>query len=382
MAIRPIYLRKLAFITLLAFLLTGLSPIYQPCAAADFLSSYQVLKQDYSEVVDRIIAGGASESDIEAFLIDLEDTVSSYGTLTEENFDSVMYKSFKEVVLWRKHRTFFNALLTSYGDEIDYTEENRELHPSLMPIHDAIIAVLLGEEEQDPDEDKDDSDEKSPGGGGGSSTGEKKDSQPSHPEQDIMPAPESIECPFTDIAGHWAENAIIEAYQKDLVDGMTPSQFAPQNLVTRAQFAALILRALGQQPGSYNQSRFADVPLNAWYCTVVNQAADLGLIHGYSQTQFGPEDPITREQISVIISRALLLREKGIEVTESQVEQILNTLSDREQISPWARAGVAFSMSNGIMTGRDVGLFVPAQNSTRAEATVVILKVYQLLHNV
>jgi len=380
--IKLVYLRKLAFFTLLVFLLTTLIPVYQPYTAADFLTSYQILKQDYSEVVERIIAGGASESDIEAFLIDLEDTVSSYGTLTEENFDSIMYQSFQEVVLWRKHRNFFNALLRSYGEEIDYTRENGELHPSLLPIHDAIMEVLLGGDEEDPNGDKDDKDEKSPGGGGGSSTGKKNDSQQPQPEEDIMPAPSPIECPFTDITGHWAESSITEAYQKGLVDGMTTSQFAPQTLITRAQFAALVLRALGQQSGSYNKSRFADVPLTAWYCTAVNQAADLGLIHGYSQTQFGPEDPITREQISVIISRALLLREKGIEVSESQMAQILKTLSDQSQISPWARSGVAFCLSNGIMTGRDAGLFVPAQNSTRAEATVVILKVYQLSHDV
>ena len=113
--IKLVYLRKLAFFTLLVFLLTTLIPVYQPYTAADFLTSYQILKQDYSEVVERIIAGGASESDIEAFLIDLEDTVSSYGTLTEENFDSIMYQSFQEVVLWRKHRTFFNALLEAMG---------------------------------------------------------------------------------------------------------------------------------------------------------------------------------------------------------------------------------------------------------------------------
>ncbi len=380
---RCAYPRNIALVMLMLFMLTILFPVLQPCTAANFLSSYQILKQDYSEVVDNIVAGGASEDDIESFLKDLESTVAEYGTLTEENFDSIMYQSFQEVVLWRKHRTFFNALLTSYGDEIDYTKENKELHPSLMPIHDAIMEVLLSSEEEDP---KDPGTEpNSPGGGGGgggSSSGDKNDQEKPKPVQDIIPTPALVKSPFTDIVDHWAEDAITEASQKGLVAGMTPAQFSPQTPITRAQFATLMLQALGQQPGSYNQSRFDDVPLTAWYCNAVNQAADLGIVDGYSQTQFGPEDPITREQISVIISRALLLREKGAKVSESQIPLILSAFSDQSQISPWARSGVAFCLTNEIMAGRGQGIFAPAQDSTRAEATVVILKVYQLLHEV
>jgi hypothetical protein len=373
-------LRRLTVFTLFVFLLTTFIPVYRPCTAADFLSSYQILKQDYSEMVDCIIAGGASESDIEAFLIDLEDTVKGYGTLTEENFDSQMYQSFEEVILWRKHRTFFNALLSSYGDEIDYTRENGELHPSLLPIHDAIMEALLGGNEDDPEDEEDEQHNSGPSSGGGSSPGQKNDQEQPQPAQDTTPAPVPVISPFTDIIGHWAEDPINQACQKGLAAGMTPSQFGPQIPITRAQFATLMLRALGQTPGSYNSSRFDDVPLTAWYCNAVNQAAELGIIDGYSQTQFGPEDPITREQISVIISRALLLKEKGVAVSENQILLILSAVADQDQISHWAKSGVAFSLTNGIMTGRDLGSFVPAQHATRAEATVVILKVYQLLN--
>lgn len=373
--------KKLALFTLVLFILTVLFPICQPCRATDFLSSYEILKKDYSEVVDRIIAGGASESDIEAFLIDLETTVSSYGTLTEDNFDSIMYQSFQEVIMWRKHRTVFNALLTSYGDEIDYTEKYGELHPSLMPIHDAIMEALLGgDDEEPPIEEPQDppTDPNPPGGGGGGGSLPPKKDDPVLPPQIVITPTVPTAPVFTDISGHWAEGIIIAAYQKGLVDGMTPSQFAPQNPITRAQFAALILRALGQQSQDNSGSRFKDVSHSAWYCGVANRAAELGLLEGYSQDYFGPEDPITREQASVIINRALLYAGKGVLVAESQAESLLSTLSDQSRISPWARPGVAFCLANGIMSGRDAGLFAPGEYATRAEATAVILKVYAI----
>lgn len=366
-------LKKIALFTLVLFILAVLSPICQQCQAADFLSSYEILKEDYSEVVDRIIAGGAAESDIEAFLTDLETTVSSYGTLTEDNFDSIMYQSFQEVILWRKHRTVFNALLTSYGDEIDYTEKYGRLHPSLMPIHDAIMEALLGSDEEEPpvEEPQDPpTDPKPPGGGGGGGSISGPKEPPAQPP--LLPPPTSN---FVDISGHWAADSINQAYQMGLVDGMTPSQFAPQNPVTRAQFAALILRALGQLPQDNSFSQFQDVPQSAWYCGVVNRAAELGVFEGYSYNSFGPEDPITREQASVIINRALLISGKGELIANSQAELILGTLSDQSRISPWARPGVAFCMANGIMSGRDAGIFAPGEYATRAEATVVILKV-------
>lgn len=93
------HFKKIALLTLALFFLNPLfNPLYNQASAASFLSSYQILKQDYSDVIDRIVAGGATEADIEAFLLDLESTVSSKGTLTKDNFNSIMYKSFEEVI--------------------------------------------------------------------------------------------------------------------------------------------------------------------------------------------------------------------------------------------------------------------------------------------
>ena len=111
--------KKIALFTLAFFLLCGWAGPFTAPASASFLSAYDVLKNDYGYVVERIVAGGAAEAEIEAFLINLEKDVSMRGTLTEANFNSLMYQSFEEVIQWRVHRNVFRALLESYGDEIN-----------------------------------------------------------------------------------------------------------------------------------------------------------------------------------------------------------------------------------------------------------------------
>lgn len=112
--------------------------------AVDLGQSYIVMQRDYPEMIERLKAGGATDANIEAFLIDMENDVSQKGTLTEDNFDSFMYQSLEEVITWRKHRTLYRALMDQFGEEIDYTLQNRKLHPDLVPIRNAIMEALLG----------------------------------------------------------------------------------------------------------------------------------------------------------------------------------------------------------------------------------------------
>jgi len=531
-------LRRAALITLTCFMLSILAgPLASP-ASADFLSAYQVLKQDYGYVVDRIVAGGATEAEIEAFLIDLEMDVSARGELNKENFNSLMYQSFEEVIQWRVHRNVFRALLESYGDEIEYTLDNEDLHPELVPIRDAVMEALLGKDE-----------EPASGGGGGGvpavpnneinlaisaalSGAEKtiyvdassynelvlpgsllnqvsqkgkslnlewaglnillppgaaaipgsdrltisadklspakkaeatqkagaslklvgeiydiKAATLENPQGILFNKPIDITLTysyeettevqkslaiyyfneknqswekltgehslsaryiristnqpgkyalftgavtvdttepelisnFIDIKGHWAEQDINTLYQKGLISGVTTFQFEPERPITRAEFAAIMLRALGESPGSYMTGRFYDVPADAWYFNVVNKAAEMGIISGYSSTSFGPQDSITREQIAAIISRAMQLKGKGTSVTSDNIEARLSGFADQRSISVWARSGVAFALENKIVMGRTTTQFAPLATATRAEAAAMILRMYNQL---
>jgi hypothetical protein len=112
-------------------------------AAVDLINSYSILKNQYPGYVDKIVAGGASESQIEAFLIDLDSEVSSRGTLNEANFNSVMYQSLQEVLTM--HTDVFNAMLSSFPEEIAYTIKNGKLHSNLIPLRNAVMETVLSQ---------------------------------------------------------------------------------------------------------------------------------------------------------------------------------------------------------------------------------------------
>ncbi|MDY4976758.1 MAG: S-layer homology domain-containing protein, partial [Clostridia bacterium] len=111
---------------------------------------------------------------------------------------------------------------------------------------------------------------------------------------------------FQDIAGHWAENDINEMANQGIVSGVTDTTFEPDREITRAEFAALIARAL-KISYENEESVFRDVAAPSWYAKEVNAAAAAGLISGYDGF-FRPEDSITREEMAVIIVKAYQLR--------------------------------------------------------------------------
>jgi hypothetical protein len=180
---------------------------------------------------------------------------------------------------------------------------------------------------------------------------------------------------FTDLTGHWAAAEIGNAVKLGIASGISPTQFAPDRNITRAEFAALLTRAIGLKNTPSIQSRFSDVTTDAWYYNFVNSAAEAGLINGYSPTKFGPNDLITREQMAVMISNALAYKNKQLNVSDS----VLSKFKDRGQISSWAIPGVSTAVDQGIITGRSANTIAPRHNATRAEGTAMILRMHQLL---
>jgi hypothetical protein len=108
-------------------------PLYNPLYAADLTSSYRTLKNEYPEFVNRLVEGGATEAQIESFLVDLDNEVAKLGPLNEGNFNTVILDRFTEVITWRNNRDVLLALVSSFGPEIEYFEENNALPPELIP---------------------------------------------------------------------------------------------------------------------------------------------------------------------------------------------------------------------------------------------------------
>jgi hypothetical protein len=188
-----------------------------------------------------------------------------------------------------------------------------------------------------------------------------------------------IEKRFLDTENHWAKKEIDSLVEKGIITGMTDTEFRPQEKITRAQFAKLLVTALGIEESKGAALSFEDMPAGAWYHDAVAAAVNTGLITGYSDLVFAPDENITREQMASIISRALQMKSTET-VDDGDIGQIINKFRDKGDISPWARQGTALAVSRGIVSGVSADTFAPRASATRAEAAVMILRLYEQAH--
>ncbi|CAN7213368.1 S-layer homology domain-containing protein [Paenibacillus sp. LjRoot153] len=185
------------------------------------------------------------------------------------------------------------------------------------------------------------------------------------PKEDDKPVPESPGSDgtnLTDIKGHWAEASIRELIGQGAINGYPDGSFKPEGRITRAEFVSIVVKflKLSDQGGG----AFSDTT-NHWAKNAIATAAANGIISGYTDTTFGPDDTITREQMAVIIVRAAHMNDKGTEGME---------FTDISSISEWAQAAVAVLTSKGLLNGYQDGTLKPQGISTRAEASAIILR--------
>lgn len=170
---------------------------------------------------------------------------------------------------------------------------------------------------------------------------------------------------FTDVdASHWAADVIKSMAAKHVINGTSDAEFQPEDNMTRAEFAAVMIRALGLR--AEGTASFEDVAAEAWYYGVVAAAAEAGLINGKSATKFAPEDNITREEMVTILVRAYLL--KSGETDEMQTQA---PFQDRNEASAWAQSSIDAAVAYELISGRDDNLFAPKDLMTRAEGAQV-----------
>lgn len=171
---------------------------------------------------------------------------------------------------------------------------------------------------------------------------------------------------FDDIpAGHWAANAIKRMAAKHIAKGVSDTSFAPERSVTRAEFTALIVRALGLELKDTNH--FTDVVAGSWYASAVAAASEAGIVNGMSATLFEPERTITREEMAVMLLRAY----ERLQAVKSDLSEAAQ-FTDHASISSWASASINTVFELGLINGRGNGRFVPQGKLTRAEAIQAI----------
>ncbi|RXJ01687.1 pullulanase [Anaerobacillus alkaliphilus] len=180
---------------------------------------------------------------------------------------------------------------------------------------------------------------------------------------------------FKDVkSGYWAHDVIKEMSAKHIVQGIDAENFAPTRNVTRAEFAALIVRALGIEASS-NDVTFKDIASTKWYASAVAAASQAGIVNGKSATRFAPEETISREEMATMIVRAY-------EYAQSQQLAEVNdaTFTDLSNASSWSKDYINQAAHLGLVNGRANNRFAPLGFTQRAESVQVIANLLNLLN--
>ncbi|CAM4390857.1 hypothetical protein FHS16_003610 [Paenibacillus endophyticus] len=177
---------------------------------------------------------------------------------------------------------------------------------------------------------------------------------------------------FRDLGKHWAKADIELLASKLIVNGVKEAIFAPDQTITRAEFSALLVRALALPGVAAPAGVFKDIKSTAWYAGAVGAAVKANLVNGFDDETFRPNEAITREQMAALVSKAIVAAGKNAPKTAS-----LSPFADQAKISTWAKEAVGQSVEAGIVTGTDKGTFEPVANATRAQAVVMLKRLLQ-----
>lgn len=182
--------------------------------------------------------------------------------------------------------------------------------------------------------------------------------------------PDAVKNPFADVnAGDWFYRDVLFSYEKGLMSGMDTAVFAPYANTTRAQIAVIFYRMEGS-PAVEGENSFTDVVRGsgtAWFYDAVTWAQQNGIMGGYGNSSFAPNDPITREQLAAIFYR--YAQYKGYDTTQGGMA--IREFDDYESISDYAMGAMAWAVNTGLVKG-DSNLLYPKGTATRAELAALL----------
>ena len=190
--------------------------------------------------------------------------------------------------------------------------------------------------------------------------------------------PKDAACPiekFTDTANDaWWHDGIHYCLDNGLMVGVSATKFDPTGNITRGMIVTILWRLESEPYVNYAMS-FKDVPVEQWYTEAVRWAASEKIVSGYDTEHFGPNDPITREQLATILYN--YTKSKGQGFTGDWM--FLLDFVDRADISEWADEAVHWCSAKGIVNGKAGKVFDPQGTATRAEAAAVIQRLCEAL---
>lgn len=173
--------------------------------------------------------------------------------------------------------------------------------------------------------------------------------------------------PFADVSSSdWFYNDVRYVYEKGIMDGTGADRFSPNAPLTRAMIVTILYRMAGS-PSVSGSSDFTDVAAGKWFAKAVAWAAANGIVNGYGDSLFGPNDPVTREQLAAILYRYAVYGG----MTAVTLEENLGSFADTAQLSAYAIQAMNWAVGQGLINGSGSNL-VPKAQATRAQVAAII----------
>ena len=223
-------------------------------------------------------------------------------------------------------------VVTANGKDVELTDNGDGTYTFTMPSADVRISATFAE---DPDW-----------------------TEPEEPATDVSDI-------FIDVAPNaWYKDAVQYAYENGLMTGVSANEFAPDATTTRGMIVSMLARLEGVE--SANDAGFADVS-DEWYATAVNWAASVGVVNGYEDNTFRPNDAITREQLAAILMNYSAYKGEDVSARAS-----LDAYSDAENVSTWATDTMSWAVAEGYITGMTADTLQPQGAATRAQVAAIL----------
>lgn len=291
-----------------------------PYTAEEIYRTLQITAEDF---ISELKGAGVSEQMIASFLKELCQEIDSQETLTEENFDSVLFAAMYQILQSGSYNNLYIAMVSLYSEQMSTMLATREIPEEFQPLYRTVKACFLGTEELQI---------------------------------------------FSDVpSGHWAKKSTEALAVNGIVNGMGDGLFAPEETVSREQFVKMTVDYLGLED-SGEEIPFTDAKKDEWYYSYVAAAYQNHIIWGISNTFFGVGQPIQRQDMVLIIDR--IIQAEGVSLP--QKSDVFEAFEDREQIDGYAKDAVERLCRGGLIAGISQKEFAPHDLVTRAQAAKMI----------
>lgn len=177
--------------------------------------------------------------------------------------------------------------------------------------------------------------------------------------------------PFTDVsADAWYHDAVQFVYGKGMMTGTSETAFSPDTIVSRGMIVTILYRMEGCPSNPGESTAFADVATSRYDSDAIAWASAKGVVTGYSDGRFGPDDPITREQLAAVLYR--------FAEDPETAGMVLSEFTDADQVSSYAVDAMRWAVGNGLFVGNGGQVLDPTGTATRSQAAVLLMRFYEL----